>query len=137
MYKIILCFCGAKFAQTWSILVPPNTVPEKFKDRKFYQHNPTVTLMRTTVEENRKLREEIGRKASAATGPTCIMIPLMGVSAIDQNGKAFDDLLARQALYNGIRTTHESVELIELDDHIKDVEFAEAAAQKLLRVIRS
>ncbi len=47
---------------------PPNTVPEKFKDRKFYQHNPTVTLMRTTVEENRKLGEEIGRNAAAATG---------------------------------------------------------------------
>lgn len=39
---------------------PPNTVPEKFKDRKFYQHYPTMTLMRTAVEENRKLGEEIG-----------------------------------------------------------------------------
>lgn len=47
---------------------PPNAVPEKFKDHKFYQHNPTVTLMRTTVEENRKLGEEIGRNAAAATG---------------------------------------------------------------------
>ncbi|MFO1041275.1 MAG: Tm-1-like ATP-binding domain-containing protein [Planctomycetaceae bacterium] len=116
---------------------PAATVPEKFKDRKFYQHNPTVTLMRTTVEENRKLGEEIGRKAAAYTGPTCIMIPLKGVSAIDQTGKAFDDPAAREALYNGIRTTHESVELIELDDHINDVEFAEAAAQKLLKLIRS
>jgi uncharacterized protein (UPF0261 family) len=118
-------------------LGPVGTVPEKFKDRKFYQHNPTVTLMRTTVEENRKLGEEIGRKAAAATGPTCIMIPLKGVSAIDQSGKAFDDPAARQALYNGIRTTHELVELIELDYHINDVGFAEAAAQKLLKLIRS
>ena len=65
------------------------TVPEKFKDRKFYQHSPTVTLMWTTVEENRKLGEEIGSKAVAAMGPTTIMIPLKGVSAIDQAGKAF------------------------------------------------
>lgn len=114
---------------------PPNTVPEKFKDRKFYQHNPTVTLMRTTVEENRKLGEEIGRKAAAATGPTCIMIPLRGVSAIDQTGKAFDDPVARQALYDGIRATHGSTELIELSNHINDAAFAEAAARRLLKQI--
>lgn len=111
------------------------TVPEKFKDRQFYQHNPTVTLMRTTVEENRKLGEEIGRKAAAATGQTCIMIPLKGVSAIDQTGKAFDDPAARQALYDGVRTTHGSVELIELDLHINDVAFAEASARQLLSLI--
>ncbi len=115
---------------------PPNTVPEKFKDRKFYQHNPTVTLMRTTVEENRKLGEEIGRKAAAATGPTCIMIPLKGVSAIDQPGKAFDDPAARLALYDGIRATHENVELVELDNHINDDTFAESIAEKLLNLIR-
>jgi len=115
---------------------PPNTVPEKFKDRKFYQHNPTVTLMRTTVEENRKLGEEIGRKASAATGPTCIIIPLNGVSAIDQAGKAFDDPTARRALYDGIRSAHGSVELVKLDNHINDSAFAETVASKLLALMR-
>ena len=115
---------------------PAATVPERFKDRKFYQHNPTVTLMRTTVEENRKLGEEIGCKAAAATGPTCIMVPLKGVSAIDQPGKAFDDPAAREALFDGIRATHGSVELIELDHQINDVEFAEAAAEKLLALLR-
>src|SRR5262249_8450433 len=51
---------------------PPETIPEKFKDRQFYRHNATVTLMRTTVDENRRLGEEIGRKAAAAKGPTAI-----------------------------------------------------------------
>ena len=114
---------------------PMNTVPDKFKDRKFYQHNPTVTLMRTTVEENRQLGEEIGRKAAAATGPTCIMTPLKGVSAIDQSGKAFDDPAARQALFDAIRATRASVELIELDSHINDTTFAETAAKRLLKLI--
>ncbi|MEI8381391.1 MAG: Tm-1-like ATP-binding domain-containing protein [Planctomycetota bacterium] len=114
---------------------PAATVPERFKDRKFYQHNPTVTLMRTTVEENRKLGEEVGCKAAAATGPTCIMVPLKGVSAIDQTGKAFDDPAAREALFEGIRATRGSVELIELDNHINDPSFAEAAARKLLALI--
>ena len=114
----------------------PDTVPEKFKDRKFYHHNPTVTLMRTTVEENRKLGEEIGRKAAAATGPTCIIIPLKGVSAIDQTGKAFDDPTARQALSDGIHATRGSIEIIEFDNHINDAAFAEAAAGKLLDLMR-
>lgn len=91
--------------------------------------------MRTTIEENRKLGEEIGRKAAAATGPTCIMIPLKGVSAIDQRGKAFDDPVARQALYDGIRVTHGNTELLELDNHINDAAFAESAARKLLDLI--
>ena len=114
---------------------PMNTVPDKFKDRKFYHHNPTVTLMRTTVEENRKLGEEIGRKAATATGPTSILIPSRGVSAIDQTGIAFDDPAAREALFDGIRATLGSVELIELDHQINDVEFAEAAAGKLLALL--
>lgn len=116
---------------------PRNTVPEKLKDRKFYEHNANVTLMRTTVEENRKLGEEIGRKAAAATGPTCIMIPLKGVSAIDQTGKAFDDPVARESLYDGIRATHRDVQLIQLDNHINDAAFAEAVAQTLLDLIRT
>ena len=113
----------------------PETVPEKFKDRQFYQHNATVTLMRTTVDENRKLGEEIGRKAAAAMGPTSILIPLKGVSAIDQTGKAFDDPAARDALYDGIRATHGAVELIELESHINDDVFAEAAARRLLKML--
>ena len=116
---------------------PVATVPEKFKDRKFYQHNPTVTLMRTTVEENRRLGEEIGRKAAAATGPTCIMIPLKGISAIDQTGKAFDDPAARRALSDGILATHGTVELMDLEYNINDVAFAEAAASKLLSLLVS
>lgn len=91
--------------------------------------------MRMTVEENRKFGEEIGRKAVAATGPTCIMIPLKRVSATDHTGRVFDDPAARQALYDGIQAMHGSIELIELDNHINDSDFAEAAADRLLVMI--
>lgn len=114
---------------------PPETVPDRFKNRQFYHHNATVTLMRTTPEENRKLGEEIGRKAAAATGPTCILIPLKGVSAIDQEGKAFDDPVAREALYDGLRDSHGRVELIEVNNHINDSVFAETVAVKLLALM--
>ncbi|HUE72013.1 MAG TPA: Tm-1-like ATP-binding domain-containing protein [Pirellulaceae bacterium] len=114
---------------------PPETVPEKFKHRKFHQHNPTVTLMRTTPEENARLGEEIGRKVAAAQGPTAIMLPLRGVSAIDADGKSFDDPSARNALYNAIRVSHGSAELIEMDNHINDEAFAVAAAKKLVALM--
>jgi uncharacterized protein (UPF0261 family) len=115
---------------------PVPTVPEKFKSRTFHVHNPSVTLMRTTPEENARLGEEVGRKVAASTGPACILLPLKGVSAIDRAGQSFDDPVARAALFDGIRRTHGSVELIELDNHINDEAFAVACTGKLLELIR-
>jgi uncharacterized protein (UPF0261 family) len=115
---------------------PRDTVPERFAPRKFHIHNPTVTLMRTTVAENAKLGEEIGRKVAAARGPSTILIPLQGVSAIDRDGQSFDDPAAREALFQAIRQNHGTTELQELDCHINDPKFAEAAARKLLELMR-
>jgi uncharacterized protein (UPF0261 family) len=112
---------------------PPDTVPEEFKGRRFYQHNEAVTLMRTTPEENDTLGLEIAQKASAAKGPTAILLPLHGVSAIDTNGGPFWWPEADHALFQRIRNELSSrVELIELDMHINDAAFAQAAATKLL-----
>jgi uncharacterized protein (UPF0261 family) len=115
---------------------PPATVPEKFRPRRFYQHNPNVTLMRTTPEENDQLGKEIAAKASAARGPTALLVPLRGVSAIDAPGKPFWWPEADAALFQSLRNwISPSVELVELDLHINDREFAEAAAGTLLRLL--
>jgi uncharacterized protein (UPF0261 family) len=115
---------------------PPDTVPEKFRGRRFYQHNPTITLMRTTPEENDRLGLDIAQKASAAKGPTAILVPLHGVSAIDKQGGPFWWPEADQALFQRIRNELSSrVELIELDLHINDPAFGQAAAAKLLELI--
>jgi uncharacterized protein (UPF0261 family) len=116
---------------------PPETVPPRYTDRRFYRHNPTVTLMRTTPEETARLGEEVGRKAAAATGPTAVLLPLRGVSAIDADGKAFWWPEADRALFDGVRAgVGPAVELIELDRHINDPEFAAACAQKLLEMMK-
>jgi uncharacterized protein (UPF0261 family) len=114
---------------------PADTVPDKFRDRKFHRHNANVTLMRTTADENRKLGREIAQKACAATGPTAILFPLQGVSAIDRVGQPFEDHLARDALLQALRDSHGPVELIEVDRHVNDPQFAEAAAQKLIELL--
>jgi uncharacterized protein (UPF0261 family) len=111
---------------------PKDTVPEKFRQRKFHVHNASVTLMRTTPEENAQLGEEIGRKLAAAHGPVTILLPRQGVSAIDRSGQPFDGPAAREALFAAIRRRAETVEIVELGCHINDAVFAEQAAQQLL-----
>ena len=115
---------------------PRETVPAKFAERLFYQHNANVTLMRTTAAENRLLGEEIGRKAGQATGPVAILFPRQGVSAIDRAGQPFDDPAAREALLAGLRGSSGAVEVLEMEQHINDVTFAERAAGKLLELLK-
>jgi uncharacterized protein (UPF0261 family) len=115
---------------------PRETVPTKFAARKFHVHNASVTLMRTTPEENAQLGEEICRKVAAAEGPAAILLPLRGVSAIDADGQPFDDPVAREALYNAIRRNRAGIEVIENEAHINDERFAEVAVEELLSLIR-
>jgi uncharacterized protein (UPF0261 family) len=118
---------------------PRNTVPEKFKDRKFYQHNPTVTLMRTTVDENAKLGAIIAGKLNNTTGPTALFLPLKGVSLIDVEGKPFHGPEEDAVLFNAIRDTlnRDKVELIEVDTDINDELFALAMAEKLNTMLKA
>jgi uncharacterized protein (UPF0261 family) len=115
---------------------PQPTVPEKFARRRFYQHNPNITLMRTTPEENDRLGKEIAEKASAARGPTAVLVPLQGVSAIDRAGQPFWWPEADAALFQSLRNwMSPQVRLIELDLHINDPTFAETAARTLLEMM--
>ncbi len=115
---------------------PRQTVPARFEGRRFYQHNPNVTLMRTTPEENDRLGKEIAQKASAARGPTAVLVPLRGVSAIDREGQPFWWPEADAALFQSLRNwMGPQVRLIELDLHVNDPAFAEAAARTLLEML--
>ena len=114
-----------------------NTIPEKFQDRTFYQHNPTVTLMRTTVEENANLGEIMAKKLNRAKSPTTILIPSKGVSAIDKDGQPFHDPEAIQAWTKNLQSNlDQKVNLIETQSHINDDEFAEKLALTLLEKLK-
>jgi uncharacterized protein (UPF0261 family) len=116
---------------------PADSVPPKFKDRRFYQHNANVTLMRTTPEENDALGKEIAEKASASRGPTAVLLPLRGVSAIDKVGGPFWWPEADAALFQSIRNwIGPTVKVIELDAHINDALFAQTAARTLLELMK-
>lgn len=112
---------------------PRQSVPERFSNRHFHVHNPSVTLMRTTPAECAQLGEIIAGKLNRATGAVTLLLPLRGVSALDQEGQAFYDPAADAALFESLRRNlGPGVTLIELDLHINDPEFADAIAQQLL-----
>jgi uncharacterized protein (UPF0261 family)/ABC-type branched-subunit amino acid transport system ATPase component len=105
------------------------SVPERFKNRKLYRHNPTVTLMRTTADECRAIGEFIAKKLNAMRGPVRFLIPEGGVSAIDKPGAAFHDPDADRALFDSIATNFRASadkKLIRLPHHINDEPFADA-----------
>ncbi|HET9519447.1 MAG TPA: Tm-1-like ATP-binding domain-containing protein [Candidatus Limnocylindrales bacterium] len=111
---------------------PVDTVPAAFKGRLFYEHNATVTLMRTTPAENAELGRIIARKLNAATGPLAVFIPLKGVSMIDVEGMPFFDPVADAALFDALRADlRPEIEVHEVETDINDPAFAAAMAEKL------
>ena len=117
---------------------PFDTVPDQFKNRNFYKHNPTVTLMRTTVEENEKLGKIIASKLNLAKSETILVIPNGGFSAIDVKDGPFHCPEADKALIDSIKKhlTNESVKLIEKEQAINDKAFAEFSAQQLINLMK-
>ena len=118
---------------------PVDTVPQQFGDRLFFEHNPTVTLMRTTAEENAELGDRIGAKLAAAVGPTVLILPRGGVSALDAPGQAFVDEDASRRLFDHLLSAvaGSSVEVIDDQRHINDPDFARLAADRLDQLIKT
>jgi uncharacterized protein (UPF0261 family) len=112
----------------------PETVPARFKDRLFYQHNPNVTLMRTDVGENRRLGEILAEKLNASIGPVTVVIPRNGLSVIDSPGGPFWLPDADNALFASLRSNlRPDIPVVELDCNINDPLFAETCANILVR----
>ncbi|MBI0579510.1 Tm-1-like ATP-binding domain-containing protein [Neobacillus cucumis] len=117
---------------------PPETVPEKFKDRKFYQHNPTTTLMRTTVEENYILGGKLAQKLSKSYSPTVVIFPKGGVSLLDRAGQPFDGMEERQALYTGIKENlAPHITFLEVEEDINDPCVSSLIANQLLDLLKT
>jgi uncharacterized protein (UPF0261 family)/ABC-type branched-subunit amino acid transport system ATPase component len=116
---------------------PYDTVPEKFKGRLLYRHNPNVTLMRTTPEECRLIGEFIARKLNAIQGPVRFLIPEKGLSAIDKEGQVFHDPQANQALFTALQSnfrTSAQHKLTKLPLHINDEAFAQALVDAWMEI---
>ena len=110
------------------------SIPDKFKGRNFYIHNPQITLMRTTADECRQLGEIVAKKANAYQAGTAIMIPRKAISVISAVGQPFHDAAADEALFAALKS-NATVPVQEFDLAINDKEFAQACAYKLIELI--
>ena len=114
----------------------PATVPDRYRDRLFYHHNPNVTLMRTTPDENAQLGRWIGAKLNACKGAVRLLIPEHGISALDIEGGPFWHPDADAALFQALRDTiTDPARLIFLPYHINDLAFSRAAADTSLSLL--
>ncbi|PWV98145.1 uncharacterized protein (UPF0261 family) [Hoeflea marina] len=108
----------------------PDTVPKQFGDRKFYHHNPNVTLMRTLPAECDRIGRWIGERLNAGDGPIRLLLPEKGISALDIEGGVFHDPEADAALFAALEQTLRQSShrrILRLDAHINDPAFARAA----------
>ena len=113
------------------------SVPQRYRDRNLYQWAPSATLLRTNIEENRRIGEMIAAAANAATAPVAIALPLKGVSMLDSIDGAFWDPLADSACFEAIKgNLRPDIPVYELDYNINDPPFAEAVAELLLGLLR-
>ncbi len=113
----------------------PGSVPERYRGRTIYEHNPQVTLMRTTAEENRRMGRWIGDKLNQMVAPVRFFLPEGGVSALDAPGQAFHDPAADAALFGALKATVRQTstrQLIRPPQHINDAAFAAAVVEAFL-----
>jgi uncharacterized protein (UPF0261 family)/ABC-type branched-subunit amino acid transport system ATPase component len=116
---------------------PMDTVPERYRGRTLHVHNPTVTLMRTTPEENARIGRWIGERLNRMDGPVRFYLPEGGVSALDSPGRPFSDPTADVELFRALEATvrqTSSRRLIRMPEHINDPRFAAEIAAEFRRL---
>ncbi len=114
------------------------TVPEKFKERNLYIHNPDVTLMRTSVEENVAIAKWMAHKINQTTAPFVLLIPEGGVSMLDSPDQPFHDPEANNALFTTLEKLIEQNakrKILRVAKNINDPEFADVLLEQLDEVV--
>jgi uncharacterized protein (UPF0261 family) len=115
---------------------PFDTVPEHFRARTLYKHNAAVTLMRTTAAECDTIGRRIAEQLNRSAGPTVLVLPMRGVSAIDAEGKPFYDPVADRALFDALRShLAAGIRIVEVDAHINDPAFADVVSAEMLALL--
>lgn len=115
------------------------SVPERYAQRLFVEHNAQVTLMRTTPEENYQLGVWIGQKLNRCNGPVRFIIPEGGFSALDAPGQLFFNPQARQAFSEGLEATLIQTaqrQIIKTPHHINTPEFCSLVLEQFQHVMQ-
>jgi len=113
---------------------PRDTLPDSMRGRWIYQHNPTTTLVRTSVGENRKLGATIAEKLNEARRAVSVLVPLRGFSGLDREGAEFFDPAADAAAVDALEenASNPLVTVKKIDAHINDPDFAHTCVRELM-----
>jgi uncharacterized protein (UPF0261 family) len=114
-----------------------DTLPERYRDRKTYFHNPVATLVRLSVEEERELGSMVAQRLNESTGPVHVIAPTKGFSLADaEGGDLWDpdaDGAFRDALRDGLRP---DIPFEPVDAHVDDPAFAGLVAERYLSLVK-
>jgi uncharacterized protein (UPF0261 family) len=116
----------------------PETVPQKYKDRRLVRHSPQITDLRLNREEMRDVGCEIARRLQATKGDAVFLIPSAGYDSYATNGEAFSDRDADEAFVAALREgAPANLCIVERELDINDPAFATEAATTLIGLIHA
>ncbi len=113
-----------------------DSVPSEYQDRAWTMHGENIVLFRTTKDELDKIAHSIAARVKQAEGPVAIIIPLRGFSEASKEGAPLHDPGADQVFIDTLRgNLSDSIEIIEVDCHINDDEFAAQVEETFAAII--
>jgi uncharacterized protein (UPF0261 family) len=115
----------------------PETVPPPYNTRRLVRHSPKITDVRLNAEEMGRVGEEVARRLEHTKQPAAFMIPKGGFDSYDAEGGEFWDPESDAAFVRALqKNLPGNIELVERPENIEAPAFAEAAARKLIELIK-
>lgn len=115
---------------------PLESLRPEHAQRQWVIHNPYITLVRASPDEMRQVAQIMAERLNAALGPIVVLLPLRGFSDPNQEGREIWNPSSNEAMMDELRRRlRPEIEVIELDAHINDPAFAEAAAASLVELM--
>ncbi len=103
-------------------------VPDRFRDTPAHAHNRLLTSVVQNTDERRELALALADKLATARGPVSFLLPRHGGNEWDRAGGPLSDPAALAAFCDELRRSlPANVRLIELEAHINDAAFHDAA----------
>jgi uncharacterized protein (UPF0261 family) len=112
---------------------PRDSLPERYRSRKTYFHNPVATLVRLSAEEETTLGRLVGERLNEARGPVHVVAPTRGFSLADAEGGDLWDPEADRAFLDALRESlRPDIDYETVDAHVDDAAFAGIVAERYL-----
>jgi uncharacterized protein (UPF0261 family) len=115
---------------------PRDELPERYRTRKTYFHNPVATLVRLSSEEGIELGRMVAERLNEAKGPLRVVVPTAGFSLADAEGGDLWDPDADRAFIDALRDAlRPDIPFEAVDAHVDDADFAELVADRYLTLL--